>query len=105
MNAPSYQTHDPKGWCGDPKRGAAMGRHSHGVDLENYDGLLYVREIRLDSGGYDRNGTYFGGGRGTSPLYWICSPDLTIDRMTRAGNREDAKRIARGWYPKARFFR
>jgi hypothetical protein len=26
---PSYKTHDPKGWCGDPQRGAALGRHAH----------------------------------------------------------------------------
>src|SRR5690606_26966366 len=26
--APSYSTNDPKGWCGDPRRGAAMGRPS-----------------------------------------------------------------------------
>ena len=34
---PDYTTNDPKGWCGDPARGAALGRpsyHAHPVNTQ-----------------------------------------------------------------------
>lgn len=99
--SPSYSTHDPKGWCGDPRRGAALGRATYEGD-RNYSGKLYLRRIRLDSGGYDVNGTYFGHG---GPLFWCASDDTTIDFMLRASDRKDAKRKVLETYPHARFFR
>ena len=96
---PSYTTHDPRGWCGDPKRGAALGRPSYKGDLT---GKLTLRRIRLDSGGYDPNGTYFGTGE---PLYWVANEETTIDYVIRASDREDAKRIVRLTYPNARFYK
>jgi len=52
-----YQTPD-RGWCGDPSRGAAMGR---GSDLPlDYMGTLTIRHVPLDQGGYDPGGTYWG---------------------------------------------
>lgn len=98
----SYSTNDPKGWCGDPKRGAALGRptiHDVGAD---FAGKLYLRHIRLDSGGYDCNGTYFGCGR---PLYWYADDEDKIDAMLRANNRADAKRQILETFPKASFYR
>jgi len=96
---PSYTSNDPKGWGGDPSRGAALGRPTVQGELT---GKLYLRRVRLDNGGYDSNGTYFGVG---SPLYWCASADEEIDYMLRAHCREDAKEKVRSRYPSARFFR
>lgn len=100
---PSYKTHDPKGWCGDPKRGAALGRHTYEGD-PSFAGKLVLRRIYLDSGGYDPNGTYWGHGRS---LYWFANHEVEppIDGMFRADSREDAKEQIRARYPKARFYR
>lgn len=99
---PSYKTHDPKGWCGDPKRGAAMGRGSYHTADSDAPIKLTLRKVSLDSGGYDSNGTYFGWGE---PLFWYANEDCTIDDMLRAVNRDEAKRMIREQYPHARFYR
>jgi len=124
---PDYGRHDPRGWCGDPSRGAALGRPSiHDVSRPDLVTCrLYLRKIRLNDGGYDCNGTYFGH---AEPLYW-CSSDgefgvfaklsdsyppgapshdwltFEIDFMIRAPSREAAKAEVRSIYPNARFFR
>jgi hypothetical protein len=102
LEAPSYKTHDPRGWCGDPRRGAALGRPIVHDAASDFSGKLTLRRSYLDSGGYDSNGTYFGYGQ---PLYWYASQDGTIDGMLRAASREDAKAQVLKSYPKARFFR
>ena len=99
---PSYKTNDPRGWCGDPTRGAAMGRGALHEATKDASVKLTLRRIRLCSGGYDPNGTYYGIG---APLYWYADDDGTIDAMTRAHNRDDAKAHIRERYPNARFFR
>jgi len=109
---PSYKTRDPRGWCGDPTRGAAMGRGSIGVPLDgeqsDFDGELTLRYIHIDQGGYDPNGTYFGFCE-HQPIYWFASDDGEIDGTLRAhcGNgddgREDAEAQVLAMYPKARF--
>lgn len=101
MNKPSYQTNDPKGWCGDIKRGAALGRPTIAGD-SSFAGKLYLRHITLDSGGYDRNGTYFGHG---ARLFWCSDADGNVDRMLRAPNRDAAKSQILELYPQAKFFR
>jgi hypothetical protein len=108
--APDYKTNDPRGWCGDPARGAALGRvtlrgkegrrNSKGEVVGGFRGTLTVRQILLDSGGYDCNGTYFGTG---DPLFWVASEDGEIDRMLRAKNREAANRQILEIYPRAKF--
>jgi hypothetical protein len=98
---PNYKTNDPRGWCGDPRRGAALGRPSVRGERD-FAGKLVLRRVRLDSGGYDPNGTYFGVG---TPLYWFASEDGSIDDMTRADSREAAKAYVGAMYPNARFFR
>lgn len=97
---PSYKTNDPRGWCGDPRRGAAMGR----VAIENgpLEGKMTLRRVRLCSGGYDSNGTYFGIGQ---PLYWYADKGGNVDAVIRASNREAAKAIVIGRYPTAKFYR
>ena len=96
---PDYKTNDPKGWCGDPRRGAAVGRPS--IHSDKVGGKFYLRKVRLDNGGYDPNGTYFGHGQ---PLYW-CTDDDEVDFMLRASTRDEAKASVREEYPEARFYR
>lgn len=101
MARPDYSTNDPKGWCGDPKRGAAMGRGSYHADDKSQSVKLYLRRVRLDSGGYDPNGTYFGHGE---PLYWVATAYSEVDYMLRARDRKHAKQLVTERYPQARFF-
>lgn len=96
---PDYKDNDPKGWCGDPSRGAAMGRGDyHDADPE-LPVKLTLRRVRLN-GDYDSNGTYFGFGR---PLYWYADSEGEIDAMLRADSRVQAKAEIRKRYPLARF--
>lgn len=101
---PDYSRNDPKGWCGDPARGAALGRTAILGIPKVMAVKLTLQRIQLDGGGYDRNGTYFGTG---SPLYWYAADDEAgeVDAVVRANGREDAKRIIRDQYPNARFYR
>jgi hypothetical protein len=162
---PDYKTNDPKGFAGDPRRGAAMGRRSinpdaagwtvEGLEMaagieesrargaeeqrENRPGDGYKREcweaaahsfraeaerlrslipsaqamksdarkitlrkVRLDSQGYDSNGTYFGTGE---PLYWAADDSGDYDDTFRAANRDDAKAFVRETWPAATFYR
>lgn len=97
----TYKVNDPLGWCGDPRRGAAIGRPAIKPETE-YAGELRVRRVPLDDG-YDPNGTYFGAG---SPLYWVFDPDAgEVDLMLRASCRHDALAQARKLFPQARIRR
>ena len=98
---PDYKVHDPRGWCGDPKRGAALGRRSYQDEDADWEGKLSLRRVYL-SGDYDSNGTYWGGGG--EPLYWVANEELTIDYVIRARDRKAAKEMVRSDYPKARFY-
>ncbi len=84
--APSYKDNDPKGWCGDPSRGAALGRGD--IHTEGFSGVLHLRRVLIDKDGYDENGTYFGTGQ---PLYWYASGGGEVDAVLRARDREEAK--------------
>lgn len=98
-----YKTNDPKGWCGDASRGAAMGRPSIATADPLEPVKMTLQKVRLDNGGYDTNGTYFGWSRG-SDVYWYANGDGTIDRTLRAESRKDARAQVTAEYPKARFF-
>lgn len=63
---------------------------------------INLRRVRLDSGGYDPQGAYFGSG---DPLYWAADQSGAYDRTFRATDREDAKAQVREDYPGARFYR
>lgn len=97
MSALDYSRNDQRGWCGDPKRGAAMGRNSD--HCPGFAGKLFLRRIRLNQGGYDRNGTYFGWG---GPLYWVTSEEGEVDYMLRAINRDSARAMVLVRYPNAK---
>lgn len=99
---PDYRDNDPRGWCGDPKRGAALGRYDKHAPDRFVAVKLRVSLVRIDSGGYDPNGTYFGSGE---PLYWYRDASGAIDVMRRAPDRDECKRLIRFRYPKASFFR
>jgi hypothetical protein len=96
---PDYSYNDPKGWGGNPKRGAAMGRSAIKEETESYSGRLFLCCVHLDSGGYDKNGTYFGiGGK----LYWCANDSHTVDFMLRAKDRADARERVLKEYPMAK---
>ena len=80
-----------------------MGRSTLRGDVL-YGGKLTLQRIRLDSGGYDSNGTYFGFG---APLYWYAadSDDTVIDGMIRAKDRNAAKALILQEYPDVKFYR
>jgi hypothetical protein len=81
-----YQKPD-RGWCGDPSRGAAMGR---GSDLP-FDAAceLRIRQVHLD-GDYDAGGTYWGGGPGTLPLFCVFDGEDRV-RYLRAADYDAAR--------------
>lgn len=96
-----YKQFDPKGWCGDPRRGAALGRHTRNdPEPHTYRKEFTLNYVPLDHQGYDPLGTYFGDG---DPLYWVASQDSAVDRVFRAKNAADAMAHARALYPKAKF--
>lgn len=74
------------------KYGAPMGRHSStGHELEHAPGKLYLQRVRLDSGGYDSGGAYWGTGE---PLYVATDhEDTTV--FVRAMTRDGAKHAVR----------
>lgn len=96
----NYKKHDPKGWMGDPSRGAAMGRPYICALKPDYSGYIYVREVVLDDGGYDCLGTYFGG---SGQLWWcyVESGDLYLDMVLR-GNAETTTVELKKKFPNAR---
>lgn len=93
-----YKSNDPRGWCGDPSRSAALGRPSIRDAAKDFAGTIMLRQVRLDDGGYDPNGTYFGTGE---PLFWFANDEGTIDEMTRACNFDGARAKVLAQYPVA----
>ncbi len=91
----SYSDNDPKGWCGDPKRGAALGRPTI---LGTPEGVITVRESPLDRQGYDRNGTYFGHGQ---TLFWYADGGGNIDAMERGSDAVEVANELRLEFPEA----
>ena len=100
--SPSYKTNDPRGWGGDPKRGAALGRRTVHDAPRDAAVRLTIRRVPLNQGGYDRNGTYYGTG---APLFWYADDNGEIDAVVRAKDIEEAKAKALAVYPHATFKR
>lgn len=94
---PSYGTNDPKGWCGDIRRGAALGRPSLTGNPES-DYYLVIKRVPI-ADGYDANGTYFGEGL---PLFWVASTDGDVDFMLRGRNRAEVLSKVQKLYPNCR---
>ena len=80
--------------------GAQMGRKT---DLpRDTTAKIHLQRVRLDSGGYDKGGAYWGIG---APLFcaWCNSEDgvEVLTAYARAYDREHAK----GLFPNAKFYR
>ena len=101
MSLPNYKQNDPLGWCGDPKRGAAMGRPCIHNKPKDFTGVIHLRKVRL-SGDYDVNGTYFGARMPGHSLYWYATIDLEIDACVDATSREQARMKVLAHYPLAK---
>lgn len=72
----------------DCNRGAPMGRHGSPVGTVPRR-KVYLRRVRLNSGGYDSGGAYWGRGQ---PLFWATDGALDgYEAFFRAPSREEAK--------------
>ena len=83
--------------------GASMGRRDNMTET-NFPVKFHLERIRLDSGGYDNGGAYWGNG---APLYYAHG-DGAEERQEvflRAYNRDDAKKQLRAAYHKCSFYR
>lgn len=81
------------------KYGAPMGRRSVNQDCV---GRVSLQRIRINGGGYDRGGAYWGIGQ---PLYWAGDESGALDLFFRAASREAAKAHIRSMWPDAKFYR
>jgi len=117
--AKAFHEHLSHGWCGDPSRGAAMGWSLTPKAVDTVPVKCRLFQVRLDSGGYDPQGYYYGLGQ----TLWECQPedlpgqpeyDVEVANRGeiprepfrfRAGNRREAMDVVRESYPNARFFR
>jgi hypothetical protein len=83
--------------------GAPMGRPSRlQGDVLPTDPPMTLQRIRINSGGYDSGGAYWGLG---APLYWFSNSEGDVTGFLRATSREAAKAKICEDYPQARFYR
>ncbi len=61
-----------------------------------------LQHIRLNNGGYDSGGAYWGLGQ---PLYWAGSDNGAVDLWFRASDRAAAKAHVLASFPNASFYR
>lgn len=87
------------GRMGDRTRGASMGRPNRGA-LAPEGQKWTLQRVRLDAGGYDSGGAYWGCGEA---LYWASCGD--VERFFRAPDRHSAKATIRAEFSDARFYR
>lgn len=81
--------------------GAPMGRHTGPRHLEVSAGPVHLRSVRINGGGYDAGGAYWGVGQ---PLWYAQDQDGN-SQFFRARDREAAKaQLAADW-PGIWFFR
>ncbi len=66
-----------------------------------YAPKVTLQRIRLDTGGYDPQGAYWGIGQ---PLYWAATDDGKLDSTFRARDRAEAKEHVRTIIPGAKFY-
>lgn len=93
--------------------GAPLGRNNrshyedskgnrHDLTVNAHAAPFHMVRVRLDSGGYDSGGAYWGIG---DRLYYYQGPITDIDGYVRGRTREAAKAAVRAIHPHARFFR
>lgn len=82
-------------------RGAPLGAASYADSHER----CYLQRVRMIDGGYAADGTYWGGGRGTEPLWCAFTEDGETRLYVRARRRYDAVRELILRYPGLKFHR
>lgn len=88
--------------------GASMGRRSaltedgERVEVRRAPARISLRKIKLDSGGYDSGGAYWGSG---ASLYRATDADGDVELFFRAPSRSAAKAIVQNRVPNATFYR
>lgn len=85
--------------------GASMGRRTIAPAAAPGERLkLHLRRVRIDNGGYDAGGAYWGFG---APLYQVSGETAAevIEYYIRAADRDHAKEIVQLRYPEASFYR
>lgn len=104
MNRPED---DAGGYCGDWRRGAPLGRPTldGGYTVTDNARPFTLRKVRLDIGGYDQGGAYWGTNERGSVLYYFEGPVSDISGYVREASREAAKRAVLCLHPLARFYR
>jgi hypothetical protein len=84
-------------------RGAPFGRPSASRnEISAPPQQFYLTKIRINAGGYDPGGAYWGVGQ---PLYYFTTEDGAESGYLRASDRDHAKDKVRQLHPGARFFR
>lgn len=83
------------------KYGAPMGRYCGPVDPDT-DARFNLFMVRLDRGGYDPGGAYWGV---AEPLYYFEASDGTASGYLRANSRTEAKQKVLARCPAAKFYR
>jgi hypothetical protein len=98
-------------------RGADHGRPAFLPSDRSMKVKLRLARLRLDQGGYDKGGAYWGGRKPGWHIYWaesleefelapLARPNFgTVEMTVDAVSREDAKRRIRHLLPNAGFFR
>jgi hypothetical protein len=82
-----------RGWCGDPKRGAALGRS--GDNPANWGKCeAELVGVWIDAGGYDPGGTYWGK---AEPLFELVGPEASY--FFRAADRKAARTAIKAEFP------
>ena len=79
--------------------GASMGRRDTITEPLTVE-KIHLERVRLDSGGYDPGGAYWGHG---APLFvaWGGGQEMFF----RAGDRDEAKEIVKGIFKNVKFYR
>lgn len=92
--------------------GAPMGRPSFTNPVRAITFKFYLQRVRLNQGGYDDGGAYWGTGQKLYRAYadsvWLADEERDEEGSEwffRADDREDAKAEVLHLYPNARFYR
>lgn len=95
----TYAKHAPQGYMGDWTRGAPLGRPNI-ITLTEADCAgpveITIREIFIDTQGYDPEGAYWGIG---DPLFWYHDDADAIDATVRATTIDEAEKEIRAQFP------
>lgn len=93
----------PKGYS---IRGADLGRCNR-ITIPEYGGKFLLRKLKLNNGGYDEGGAYWGHAMdGTGIYHAVSESDLTPtqEMFTWARDRRQAKSRIKEEFPYARFY-